>query len=187
MNRHYYISDNLNDLEQVEAELAGAGIESPQIHVYSRSDDVADAESHRLHEVADFSKSDVVHSGLIGFIIGGIGALAVLLIAYFMGWTESAVGWIPFIFLAVIVFGFSAWEGGLKGIQETNHELSKFQSAIEQGKHIFFVDVDQSQESIVSEVVARHPKLEFAGDGNAAPGWLVHGQTQFQKFIKAMP
>lgn len=187
MNRHYYISENLDDLEQVESELASAGIESPQIHVYSNSKDVADAEAHKLHEVADFSRSDVVHSGLLGFVVGAIGAIAVLLVAYFMGWTESAVGWIPFIFLAVIVFGFCAWEGGLRGIQEPNHELSKFQEAIDEGKHIFFVDVDPKQESIVSEVVARHPQLKFAGDGKAAPGWLVHGQENFQKFIKAMP
>ena len=33
MNRHYYISDNLNDLETVEYELEASGINSEQIHV----------------------------------------------------------------------------------------------------------------------------------------------------------
>jgi cation transport regulator ChaC len=49
MNRHYYISDNLNDLETVENELEASGINSEQIHVLSEK--VADVEQHHLHEV----------------------------------------------------------------------------------------------------------------------------------------
>jgi hypothetical protein len=187
MNRHYYISNNLDDLEKIENELQQNGIDTPQIHVYSRDDTSVDVEAHHLHEVSDFSKRDVVHSGLVGFAVGSIAAIAVLLAAHLLGWTNTAAGWIPFIFLAIVIFGFSAWEGGLRGIQETNHEFTKFQDAIDKGKHIFFVDVDPNQEDIISKVVANHPQLEFAGDGAAAPGWLVHGQTQFQRFIKAMP
>ena len=187
MNRHYYISDNLDDLEHVEAELQAQGIDAPQLHVYSRDKDTADADLHHLHEVNDFTKRDVVHSGLIGFGIGAAGAILILVIAYMLGWTESAVGWIPFIFLAVIVFGFSAWEGGLRGIQEPNHEFTQFSDALNAGKHIFYIDVDPNQESILNQVVSNHPQLQFAGDGSAAPGWLVHGQSQFIRFVKAMP
>lgn len=187
MNRHYYISDNLDDLERVEDELQNQGIEGPQIHVYSRDDTEAEVAEHHLHEVTDFTKRDVVHSALIGFGIGAIGAALVLVAAYTLGWTESAAGWIPFIFLAMIVFGFCAWEGGLRGIQEPNHELCKFNDALQKGKHIFFIDVDPNQEEIVSRVVSNHPQLKFAGDGQAAPGWLVHGQAQFQRIIKSLP
>ena len=49
MNRHYYISNNLDDLEAVENELEASGINSEQIHVFSQH--VADVEQHHLHEI----------------------------------------------------------------------------------------------------------------------------------------
>ena len=187
MNRHYYISDNLDDLEKVEQELQSAGIEAPQLHVYSAAETTADADAHHLHEVSDFTKRDVIHSGFIGLGIGIAGALALLAIVYVFGWIESSAGWMPFIFLAIVIIGFSTWEGGMRGIQEPNHEFSRFEGALKSGKHIFYLDVDSKQESLLNQVVSNHPQLEFAGDGTAAPAWVVHGQAQFQKFIKAMP
>ena len=50
MNRHYYISDNLNDLEKVETELEASGIDTEQIHVLSERD--AEVERHHLHDVS---------------------------------------------------------------------------------------------------------------------------------------
>jgi hypothetical protein len=187
MNRHYYISDNLEDLERVEIELMEQGVGSPQLHVFSGEDTTVDADAHHLHEVSDFSKRDVVHSGFVGFCVGLIGAVVVLGVFYFMGWSNSVVGWMPAIFLAVIILGFSTWEGGLRGIQVPNHEFKKFQEILNQGKHIFFVDVDPAQENILKDVVLNHPQLEFVGDGHAAPSWIVHAQSQFLKFIKSMP
>ena len=59
MERHYYLSDDLDDLEAIETELEDAGISTPQIHVLSEND--ADVETHHLHEVDSFSKSDIAH------------------------------------------------------------------------------------------------------------------------------
>lgn len=189
MNRHYYISDNLDDLERVEFDLQERGVSTPQLHVFSPGDGgtIADVEAHHLHEVTDFTKSDVVHSGMIGLGIGAIAACLVLLLAHFLGWAETAAGWTPFIFLAIVFLGFSAWEGGLRGIQEPNQEFVHFKDALDAGKHIFFIDVEAKQEHLLKEVVDQHPQLEFAGDGSAAPAWIVKGQSQFQRFIKAMP
>ena len=187
MLRHYYISDNLDDLELIEKELEAAGIDTPQLHVFSGDAQQADVEEHHLHEVSSFMKRDVVRSGLIGFGIGLVAATLLLLAAYFFGWAETSVGWMPFIFLAIVLFGFSAWEGGLRGIQEPNQEFLRFKDALDEGKHIFFVDVSANQESALRDVTSRHPQLMPAGDGDAAPSSLIHGQMQFKRFIKAMP
>ena len=187
MNRHYYISDNLDDLELVEIELQEQGIKSPQLHVCSRDDISAEIDARRLHKVTDFTKRDVFYSGSVGFGIGIVAATMVLAVFYFLGWTEYTIGWIPAIFLAFIVLGFCTWEGGLRGIQEPNHEFAQFQDVINAGKHLFFVDVDPNQESVLQEVVSNHPQLKFAGTGHAVPGWFVRGQENFQKFVKAMP
>ena len=54
MNRHYYLSDDLNDLEKVETELEASGIDTEQIHVLSERD--ADVERHHLHDVSSLMK-----------------------------------------------------------------------------------------------------------------------------------
>ncbi|MBT8140007.1 MAG: NAD/FAD-utilizing enzyme [Gammaproteobacteria bacterium] len=187
MKRHYYICDNVADLETIENQLKSAGIETPQLHVYSPDAKAAEVGGAAVHEVTDFTKRDVIRSGFIGVGIGAIGALLVLGSAYAMGWVQSGAGWTPFVFAALVVLGFSTWAGGFRGIQEPNQEFLKFEQALNRGKHIFYIDVDSDQEATLSSVVSRFPQLEFAGDGSGAPAWLIHSQTQFQRFIKAMP
>ncbi|WP_166358537.1 magnesium transporter [Pseudomonas akapageensis] len=184
MNRHYYISDNLDDLEAVETELEASGINSEQIHVLSEK--VADVEEHHLHEVNSLMKQDVVHSGEIGALIGVPLAALVLGGAWWLGWTETAVGWMPFIFLAIVIFGFSIWEGGFFGIQVPNAHFRNFKQMVEEGKHVFFVDVDPKQEPVLDQVIGHHPGLQIAGSGAAAPHWTVawlHRWHQFKRTI----
>jgi hypothetical protein len=185
MNRHYYISDDLDDLETVETELEANGISTEQIHVLSEND--ADVEQHHhLHDVPSFMKQDVVHSGEIGALVGVVLAALVLGVAYLLGWTESAAGWTPFIFLAIVVLGFSIWEGGFFGIQVPNAHFRNFGQKLKEGKHVFFVDVEPDQESVLDRVIGRHPTLQDAGTGTAAPHWIVawmHRWHQFKRTI----
>jgi len=172
MLRHYFISDSLDDLEVFEEQLEAAGVSSSQIHVLSRAD--ADVEHHHhLHEVQSFMKNDIVHSTIRGAVVGLCAFVLVLAIAYFAGWTESAVGWMPFIFLAVVMLGFCTWEGGLRGIQEPNHDFARFEQALRDGKQIFFMDLEQQQEPKLEEVLKSHPQVELAGTGSSAPHWLI--------------
>ena len=48
LQRRYFVSNNLDDLEVLEEQLESAGVSTPQIHVLSRND--ADVENHHhLH------------------------------------------------------------------------------------------------------------------------------------------
>ena len=97
MLRHYYISDDLNDLKAVEQELEENGVSTPQMHVLSEND--AALEKHHLHAIEAVLKQDVVHSTEIGAVVGIIGAALVLGVTYMMEWHTTAAGWIPFGFL----------------------------------------------------------------------------------------
>lgn len=180
MNRHYYVSDDLDDLEQVEQELEAKGIDTEQIHVLSDKD--AELEEHRLHSVPSLMKTDVVRSGTRGLFIGLPLAALVLLVAYFSGWTNTVFGWVPFIFLAIVLFGFSIWEGGFLGFQKSNRYFRPLQDKLHQGKHVFFVDVEPDQESVLEQVISHHPKLEVAGTGTAMPHWIMSGEKKWHRF-----
>lgn len=184
MKRQYFISDNLSDLEAVEQELLEKGITRPQIHVLSNSD--SDLEKHHLHPVADVMKTDVVNSGLWGLGIGLLGALLVIGATLIMGWAES-IGWTPFAFLALIVLGFCTWEGGFLGFQEKNRRFKRFEDTVRNNRHVLLVDVSEEQESVLGEVVERHPQLAPAGEGDPAPGWIIVGEQQLREIIRWGP
>jgi hypothetical protein len=185
MLRHYYISDDLDDLEVIEKELQSKGLATPQFHVLSEND--AEVEKHHLHAIEAVLKQDVVHSTKLGALVGVLAASAVLLIVYLMKWHLSEVGWLPFGFLAIIVLGFCTWEGGLIGIQIPNQEFKRFQKLLKSGKHVFFVDIDTEQEAVLQDIVASHARLKHAGTGPATPGWVVKGHDKYNKFMKTMP
>ena len=185
MIRHYYVTEDLDELEQVEQELESQGFTEPQIHVLSEND--AEVENHHLHEVESVLKQDVVHSTEVGAVVGILGAACTLIFAYAMGWTDSAVGWMPFIFLAIIVLGFCTWEGGFIGIQKPNINFEPFQELLHKGKHVLFVDVDADQEDTIAAVMRNHPDLQVAGIGEATPHWVVRGQDKYRSFMKSMP
>jgi hypothetical protein len=181
MLRRYYISNDLDDLETVEKELEQQGLDTQQIHVLSNQD--ANVELHQLNEVSSVLKSDVVHATALGAVFGLLCAGLVLLTAYLLNWTASGAGWVPFIFLAVVVLGFCTWQGGFIGIQEPNVNFKRFQSILEQGKHVLFVDIEPKQEKMLKKVVRRHPRLELAGTGGATPGWVIQAQIYFRRFV----
>ena len=184
MKRHYYISDDLDDLELIEKQLEAAGITTPQIHVLSKDD--SGVQLHQLHQVESVLKKDVVKGTWLGAVVGVIAAIAVLILAWKTGLTETYT-WIPAIFLSVIILGFCTWEGGLIGIQEPHADFKRFEKDLRQGKHILFVDVDPEQESIVRNIVGAHPKLQDAGEGTSTPRWVVTAQNKFARFKKLAP
>jgi hypothetical protein len=187
MKRHFFVSDDLDDLEDFERELELQGIPTPQIHVLTLDDTAA--ESHTgLHDVQSLMKRDVIHSGEYGLAAGVVGALLVLGVTYLMDWHTTPVGWLPFAFLAIIVLGFLTWEGGFIGIQTFNANFRKFQGQLEAGKHLFFVDLPEHQESILRQVVQNHPTASMAGTGRSTPHWIVSMQMRMKRlFVETLP
>ncbi|MEJ2767010.1 NAD/FAD-utilizing enzyme [Photobacterium sp. MCCC 1A19761] len=185
MKRVFYISDDLDDLELVEYELELSGISPPQIHVLTDKD--ADVSSHHhLHPVKSFMRNDIVHSTEIGAVIGVVAAVLVLLIAYLSG-AVAAVGWLPFIMLAIVMLGFITWEGGLFGIQELHYQFRRFKQVLSSGQHVLMVDVEPNQELTLANVTLAHDKLKPAGTGKAPPHWLISLQNQWAKMKRTMP
>ena len=185
MKRHYYISEDLDDLDHVEEELEKLGVATPQMHVLSR-DDAGVAQREHLHPVEAVLKKNVVRGTEVGAVVGVVAAVLIVFLAYISGASE-AIGWVPFGFLAVVVLGFCTWEGGLFGIQEPHQDFKRFEGDLDAGRHIFFVDVSAEQESVLSDIVAAHPGLQHAGEGEATPAVVVGAQKKFQETIQTLP
>ena len=84
MNRHFYISNNLGDLESLEVELETIGILATHSHVLSLND--AQVARHpNLNEVEAVLRTDVVHSTKIGAVVGVIAATLMLYIVTLFG------------------------------------------------------------------------------------------------------
>lgn len=169
MKRHYFVTKDLEDLEQVETELERTGIS--QLHVLT--DDAAGATTHHLHPVNDFMKRDVVHSAIIGASVGLTLVMSILVLVSVSG-LATQTGWPPFLLLCTVILGFSIWEGGLLGIQLPNHELQRFMGSIRKGRHVLLVDVTERQENALARVIANHPALRRAHDGIPDSDWPRH-------------
>lgn len=187
MKRHFFVSDDLDDLEAIEQELEHAGIGKSQIHTLTLDDH--GAETHQnLHDVQSIMKKDVIHSGEYGLMVGVVAALLVLAVTWVLEWHTSPAGWIPFIFLAIILLGFFTWEGGFIGIQTFNTNFKHFQEELQAGKHVFFVDLNDQQEEILERVVKGHPGARIAGTGRPTPHWIVSWQQRIKSlFVETLP
>lgn len=185
MLRHYYITDSLEDLAQVEQMLITQGIMNSQIHVLSEQD--AEVAKLQLHEVESVLKKDVVHSTKVGAVVGVILALITFVFAYFMNWNSSSAGWLPFVFLSIVIVGFCTWEGGFIGIQTDNINFRRFKRLVNNGKHLLFVDIEPSQKYTLDSVMKNYPSLQSQGTGDASPSWVVYGREKYQTFMKSMP
>ena len=183
MNRHFYISNDLNDLEQIELELEQEGISAAHSHVLSLDD--AEVAAHpSLNEVEAVLRTDVVHSTKVGAVVGVVAATSMIYIVSLMGWADKAT-WVPFVFLAIAMLGFFTWEFGFIGIQRKNNRFARFEKALKRGKHIFFVDIESENESILSKILKKHPRLKPAGEGPSVPQWFVSLQERFGLFNRS--
>jgi len=184
MKRHYFIGDDLSVIAKVERELRAQGIPGEQIHTLSLDD--ADAEQRQLNDVQSLMKRDVIHATEIGAMIGLAASVLALVVAHMTGIAER-VGWIPFVFLAIVLLGFFTWEGGLIGIQSPNSRFRRFEKALRAGEHVFFVDVEDGEEATVRRVIGQHEQMRPAGTGSSSPRWLVGLQSSARRFFQWAP
>lgn len=181
MKRFYYMSDDLDNLEQVEHDLEASGIARPQIYLLS-NDDVA-VDEHDVNPVASFFKTDVIHAGEIGAVLGAIAAAVVLLVSHLSG-IAAQVGWAPFIFLAIVAFGFTTWEAGFIGMHAPNSHFRRFEKALAAGKHVLFVETTKADQKCLKKVMKKHPTLERAGTEVTHTGPLIMLLRNWEKFRK---
>lgn len=158
MKQLLYVCKDLAELKYSQLSLEAQGVADSNIHIISN--DEQGLCEFGLPVMSDFSRLDIVNSGVKGALLGVVGAVSVIFLALILGWAGIA-GWVPFFFLALIVLGFCTWEGGLLGIGRINQNFAHLQQAISRGEHVLVVDVSEFQENRVLAVLRKYPGLTF--------------------------
>ena len=175
MKRYYFISDDMDALGRVEARLRNHGIIKPQIQLLSK-DETTVAGHEPFHVIAPALKQDIAHGMLINTLFGALAGVLILAIGYITRLPDS-YGWIPFCLLATAIFAFVTWSSGFYGFQVSQKDFHRLKKDLEDGKYIFIVDVDSSQQEIIRQMEYENPYLIDAGTGSVSPRWISMGKN----------
>ena len=133
-------------MEAFEQAIEKAGIAASQTHLLSKNYSHIEQHQH-LNPVTSFMKRDVVHSTIVSALLGLLFSLGILLLAFLAGWTNTAAGWFPFLFLSVSTLGFFTWMGGLHGIQTPNHQFTAFIKTLIMANMYSLIDASYAHET----------------------------------------
>ena len=178
VKRYYFISDDMDALGRIEAVLRNHGIIKSQIHVLSK--ELTSARSRdQFHNIAPVLKQEIAHDMLINTLFGALAAVLILAVGYITRLPDS-YSWTPFYLLAITIFGLVSWSVGLYGFQVPDKAFLRLQKDLDDGKHIFIVDVESSQEQIIRQMEYENPYLIDAGIGSVIHRWISMGQKNFK-------
>ena len=176
MKRLYYLTDTLKSVGQISDDLHHHGVNDWHIHVLSK--DEAGLYHRHVHSAHLFQQNDVIHSGEVGAMLGGVTGLAtVFILHHIMPLLTEPVPPAVLLFIAGVLTLFGAWSGGLVGAARENYKIAQFHEDIEQGKHLIMVDVHQPQEQQVRQQLRQyHPEALLAAIGSS---WILPFNRRF--------
>jgi len=164
MNRErlFYITNNIDSLEQITQDLKEAGVGYNEYHVLSKDED--GIARRNLHSASFVDRYDLIHSGerglLIGLLAGLVFAFGLVIIQPF----DISIGWVGFLSAIAMFSCFGAWVGGMVGLSTENYKIVDFHQDIENGKYLLMVDTTKEREQLVTELMAqKHPEAELGG------------------------
>jgi hypothetical protein len=184
MNRYYYISDNLDVLEELQIDLENHGVDTERIHVLTEQE--TEVRDRHINKVESLAKQDMIRYGLRGAVVGVGLALAILVIALVVGLMDT-VWAVPILFLAAVVLGFCTWEGGFIGAQVPNEEYRRFQDDLNHGRHVLFLDIEDNEKNHLDQAISTRPQLKHAGTGKPEPSTTWHFRRWVRHMIRTLP
>ena len=163
MKRYYYLSNSINDTDQIHQRLIKQGIIAEHIHVYGVDDKVAQA--HNFNAVLSIFKTDIVHYILRGLLIGLSLTIVVSLgLTYFV---EDVVSILPFMILFGALFtGFVSWEAGLIGLHKLNYKFVPLIKMLGKSKHLVLIDVTPKQFPSLVSTLKEYKNFEAVAVGS---------------------
>lgn len=167
--RIYWLLPNLDSARKTMDDLLLAEVSVGHIHFHARED----IDLSKLHAANILQTSDVLRAAQAGLAIGiGTGAVAGMLVAYFLPIVGDSPQWGIAGLLAIIGGGFGAWSSSMIGISTPSVRLKRFEGAIEQGQILLMVDVPRGRvEEIEQRLKESHPEARLEGEEPGIPAF----------------
>jgi len=137
----YLTIPDLAAARQLANDLLLARIEDRHMHFLARRG----TDLGELHEASYLQKTDAVHGGFTGLVIGGIVGVAVgLLLVYFPPGGVS-VQLVAVLIAAIVGAVLGVWMAGMLGLQVPNTQLKGFEQDLQDGRILLMLDVPASR------------------------------------------
>ena len=166
--RMYVTLPDLASAKRLADDLLLARIEDRHMHFLARrGTDLGD-----LHEASYLQKTDTVHGGFVGFVIGGVmGVLAgFLLVEYPPGGANLEL--VAVLITAIVGALLGTWVASMVGMQVPNSRLKAFDGEIQEGKILLMLDVPSGRYEQVRDVISRtHPEAMDRGNEPTVPAF----------------
>lgn len=166
MKRLYFLLPDIETTHQVVNKLLGAGVEEDNMYVVARDD----AQTHDLPEAGVTEASDITGSVGRGVAAGGVTGVLAGLTAMVFPPAGIVIGGGVVAATGLAGAGFGAWASSMIGISHDNPQVQDYADAIQAGKVLMMVDVDQARvDEIGIEVTNVYPDVVIEGTDARPP------------------
>ena len=166
-HRLYYLLPDIDSARQALDEMLLRRIEVRHLHFMSTTSELPGD----LPEASFLHKTDVVHGGENGMIMGaGLGlALGVLIVFYFpMADNSAKAGIVLLASLVGVLFG--GWAASMVAAAIPNTRLQAFYPELEKGRILLIADIPAGRIKEIEQMMAeRHPEMRFGGEASHIP------------------
>ncbi len=178
MHTLMFLANSLESTRQAVERLRRKGISEDGYSVIGRQEE--GLFRHHLHVSGIWERTDLVHSGERGIIIGGFVGVFFAAVMMWMQPFGVPVGLVALLACVAMFGSFGAWVGGMVGLSHENYKLAPFHQAIEDGQFLLLVGAkdDQGAEA-VRAMLADLKELTFAADDTSMINPL-HSHAEFQ-------
>jgi len=125
-----------------------------------------------LHEASYLQKTDVVHGGFTGLVIGGVCGIALGLVLVWFPPEGASLQLVTVLVTAVAGAALGVWVASMVGLQVPNSRLVPFAKELDEGRVLLMLDVPLERHDQLREIIARtHPEAADRGDEPTVPAF----------------
>lgn len=164
----YVTLPDLASARQLANDLLLARIEDKHMHFLARRG----TDLGELHQASYLQKTDTVHGGAVGLVIGGLmGTVVGLLLMQFPP-AGVKLQYVTVLIAAVVGAVLGMWVASMVGLQVPNSRLDRFDPDIQEGKILLMLDVPASRYEEIRNIIARtHPEAADRGNEPTVPAF----------------
>ena len=163
MKRLFYITNDLDDAEQISNEVHNNGIDDHHFYVLSR--DSEGIKTHHLHGSPQLDKTSIISASKRANLLSAL--LLILIVLGLNIFTDifNSLSHIP-ILLIVLVVSCSLLLLKMTGGSFDSYFTDLFEQHLDAGEVVIVIDVSKKQISEVENIMNSHPKAKFIADSS---------------------